>query len=800
MPLSLEQLRYIRRHGPQKSPEAIAQELKISLKRVRRALGGAQRGKPERKRPTPTVFNLGEWMSWIIAATCMIAPFLVFTGVRDFENLPKLVFIQSSALLLAFLALKSKPGSRLHPDPPKRTLILIVSLIGITMWAFLSLFWAPDIFSAQSMWMHGTACALFFFLAYGHYSRPRHVERLLDGIVCAALLISLLGIAQYLMNLDWVKQQIAPAATFNNRNMAAHFIVLALPAAVAMYLSGRNPVRVWVSSLTIALLLSFLFYTLTRAAWLGSLSVLALVAALLFRHIAIARRGLPKWSRQVHRLAAGSIALIVLGVLLHSRPTGMYWPEQAIWRMVRGLPPASERTPSFEKRNSQWEAYWKERKARRAIFKIGSKGTIRVRRRLWGNALEILKTRPLRGAGLSNFHVYYPAATTTGHPDPELRLNRSADQAHNDFIQIITELGVPALIFIFPALVVLLGSGIRLVFFGNHPLKERITALALLAGIVGILVNALFSFPFYRALPPLYFAVYSGVLMAMADGRFATQRGKAVGNRAAGGKILGPLLAEPRFRTGLWITWGLAAAIWIAVQGRHVAADHFFKREMIALTQEKNFKEVVIWGSKAVSWNPWQMEAKQFLGRAFMRTGNLEKAEQLLSDVHRALPHSTSLLFDLGECYRELKEYQQAQEHFLHALKILPRNGELNGALGRVHLAQGNMEDAFRYFEKAIEAMPENGFYLFQLGHAAQAIGRSQRAQEAFRQSLKFSGAWIPFTHKELGMLLIGSDSAKRQREGLKHLKRAMAMKPKIVNAERLKEFAAQIAAVDAGN
>ena len=123
---------------------------------------------------------------------------------------------------------------------------------------------------------------------------------------------------------------------------------------------------------------------------------------------------------------------------------------------------------------------------------------------LWKSAAEIAKDHPLAGTGWGTFAAQYPA-----YRDP--RENTTAGvYAHNDYVQLAAEGGIPALMLMLGILAGLLLQLKRSVAFKENP--HALEATGLLLGSLALFIHAGVNFIFYFA----FMNILAGLFAARA--------------------------------------------------------------------------------------------------------------------------------------------------------------------------------------------------------------------------------------------------------------------------------------------
>ena len=124
--------------------------------------------------------------------------------------------------------------------------------------------------------------------------------------------------------------------------------------------------------------------------------------------------------------------------------------------------------------------------------------SLQVRQVYWAGAVAMVKDFPMFGTGRGNFQTYFPPYGT-GVGDDGLFF---VDHAHNDYLEILVEMGPVGL------------AGILGLFVLSWiaALRARGWRFAMALGLMTIAINALTFFPLHTAGIATYFWVYAGLL------------------------------------------------------------------------------------------------------------------------------------------------------------------------------------------------------------------------------------------------------------------------------------------------
>jgi O-antigen ligase len=130
------------------------------------------------------------------------------------------------------------------------------------------------------------------------------------------------------------------------------------------------------------------------------------------------------------------------------------------------------------------------------------------RAHFWQGTLGIIKDHPALGAGLGAFPAVYPRYDTASGT---YRL----EQAHNDYLQTLSDAGAVGGLLGLAFLVALFRQGLRRM--QSHDRVRRGVALGALAGCAGALVHSFFDFTLHTTANALLFLLLAA--LATADGR-----------------------------------------------------------------------------------------------------------------------------------------------------------------------------------------------------------------------------------------------------------------------------------------
>ncbi|MBU0680170.1 MAG: O-antigen ligase family protein [Proteobacteria bacterium] len=533
---------------------------------------------------------------------------------------------------------------------------------------------------------HLLAAAAAFFLVPQLYHTTNKAKILLWAIVISGLGVALIGISQHLFDLSLIPQIAPPASTFANKNMAAHFVVLTIPAGMMLFLLERKRFT-YLLPATVAIQTTFLAYARTRASWLALFISLAL-----FILFVLAYHKKNSLLRISNRQKRG----LVLGLVLAACLVGLN-PKQVNFSGYTTVATQIADTQVYVKEPAR-----------------------QVRFALWLNTLAMARDHLVFGVGLGNFKSHYPLYHTAILKDASFSVGMQAVDSHNDILQALAELGLIGLGLFFWLTLKTLGSFISGIKECGED-QQIITACTAI-GLIAFLLITLFSFPMACSMPPFVAALYLGLLAnTSSQTKKVTFQSK---------KILG---------YGL-ITCTLFI-LTINFNYKELKADHSLS-QFITLESEKKWSDAIIIGQKMVKEQPLRHQLITYLGRAYMNTGNLSQAENSFSLALKTSPADINTMANLGAVFtREGKN--EAAEDILHkVIAIYPSHwGALNN-LGNLWMKKGEFGQAKTSFAKAINFAPNNHLLWYNKGVATMKSGSEQEAMSDFKRVLALKPGW----------------------------------------------------------
>jgi O-antigen ligase len=136
---------------------------------------------------------------------------------------------------------------------------------------------------------------------------------------------------------------------------------------------------------------------------------------------------------------------------------------------------------------------------------VGQEYELRDQSRLsiWRDAMGLIERHPLFGTGLGTFPVAYTSVQTAF-------LGQFVNHAHNDYVELASDLGLPAALVLFASFFFVLARAAR-TFRNSMRNLDRAIALGCVGSLVAILLHSLTDFNLYMPANALIFSVVLGL-------------------------------------------------------------------------------------------------------------------------------------------------------------------------------------------------------------------------------------------------------------------------------------------------
>lgn len=141
------------------------------------------------------------------------------------------------------------------------------------------------------------------------------------------------------------------------------------------------------------------------------------------------------------------------------------------------------------------------------IKETGTGKSSKVRIGIWKNTLQIAKDRPILGYGAGNHKIAIMKVETAQKKNFVV-----SDHAHNDFLEMLSELGLVGLLLYISLFASVICLGIRIILYRRTKEPYRLMALISIMLIFTYINDAMFNFPNERASVQIYLALAIAIM------------------------------------------------------------------------------------------------------------------------------------------------------------------------------------------------------------------------------------------------------------------------------------------------
>lgn len=452
-------------------------------------------------------------------------------------------------------------------------------------------------------------------LLLGLILRPseREILWLFGGLALLGLLFALVGIAQHFGWHEWAARlpRIGAGSLLYSQNFAGELVALLIAPALVFALSLKRP---WVRRLLLGvplIMLAHLVLTEGRAAWVALLVAFVLVGAVdLLRRRRLRRAGGEGEGGPNGGVALLAVPALFIALILASP----YWSSAGWWQSPL----------QFEPRDSRY------------VDELGSiradKSSGRVE--LWRDSLRLLRHESgVVGAGVEHYRLLYPkymdASRFLFHLHWKKKRFNTAKYAHNDYIQLVADIGVLGLLGVVAIGLLALWSALRALYRARSS-EARLVALALSVTTVLFAVNMLLDFP--SRIAPVVMSAWFLMGLALSRGGGAEAAVAERTHTGVGTGVGAGLLAL------LFIGGGVIG--WMALSAEYAAA-----RGEIEL-RAKRMESAEHWYRRALSREPWDERFLTKFSWLASRRGGCAAATEVMERAGRRNPYLLPVLLN----------------------------------------------------------------------------------------------------------------------------------------------------------
>jgi Tfp pilus assembly protein PilF len=186
-----------------------------------------------------------------------------------------------------------------------------------------------------------------------------------------------------------------------------------------------------------------------------------------------------------------------------------------------------------------------------------------------------------------------------------------------------------------------------------------------------------------------------------------------------------------------------------------VTADNFRAHGNLGYTllQEERWGEAALQFEEAARIHPIERGVLAYLGLCYLRTGELDRAEEPLRRAVGFEPENALAYSCLGELDLRRGDSERAARRFQRALEIDALRTVDRVSLGLAYLNLGRSEAGRASFEEALAGDPDHPLSHHGMGELERTLGNWTAAREHYERALELD-PWLAATHLSLALVL----------------------------------------------
>ena len=624
--------------------------------------------KTKRALPAQAIPN---YYRWLLMVAVIGTPFFALYG-QWFGYLPELHMMSWLAVISLILS-----GIFLCLFSPRITSIdsaLWLPFGLFVAWLSLSAFWAINFYEWLFEWLQWSSVAILGWLLGQSLREQSHFIQLLQLLYGACVLTAVIGIGQHWGLIEWIQQGAPPAGTFFNRNIANQFIVFSFPAGLALFLysqllQGSKKQFEWLYGLTLSVVGAYVFYSGTRAAALSLLiQFFGFLLWLLWDWKQSKIKHRPSMLQVGQRKKVVFAAMLLWLLLIHIGPSGI--KIDAIHAYIYSVE-LSDNTEYGE------------------VKAINNFTRDSGRTPLWLNTLVMAKEHAILGVGLGNWPVVYPLYHQAWLDDSKFSMVSSPTNTHNDFLQYMVELGVIGM----GLLLWLLWRYVHIcvnVITQDNPSTSGFIALAALLSLLGLVVDANFSFPLQMPMPKVVLIIWLVAVSYLFAGK---KKPIATRSLAMLGPVFGVLLLVGSLFMYQWQQRWYQAE----VANRKATADKRYER----------FETMHANALESSRLNPLRKRLLHFVAMGYELQNDPKQALQAYQQQLNDYPYLLYALYQSMHQYLKIGEYAKAKQMLERYIVVRPTDAIIYKSLAVIEMNYlQQLDQAIPNFRKALELDP----------------------------------------------------------------------------------------------
>lgn len=622
--------------------------------------------------------------------------FSLFLKNANVFELNKIVLFKVLVLLLLFFTLikiitnfkGKRPGFLFFSVYTKYLIIPLLFLLSFTVATFFSIDSGTSyygLYERQQGLNSYIYYLLFFILLLINIRTKVQIDRIIIAAFLSSFLVCVYGLVQAagFDPLNWTEPtSFRITSTFGQPNFLASYLLLVMPLGIYLFFISKKFLVKFLISLALFFQLLCLFFTYSRAGWLGLIVGLIFLGLIYLWDLFKSK----KWSKTSlkYLFALGLLVIAVFIFLLSSNQLFKFRIKSLV--DLKG-------------------------------------GGVASRINYWQASIDAIKKRPIFGYGPETqgeiFVKYYNKDWAIYN-----KVNSYPNRAHNLFLDVLLTSGIIGLI----AYLALLSLFFKLIIDNIKKNNHRLLSLAIFVSLVSYLVSLMFGFSVVTT--DIYFWLYLAIIILLHSKLNIPKPGqkkemtsiKDGQNRSYLFKLLAFIFI---------LILGVATFTLVNKEIKRLIADHYFRELQIAWVNYEYFKGYVLYGyikDQNIRDNYYDKYFSEMLANKlddFSEEVLIRPGKEILNKMVKNInTNNYQDVFTKAKIYTALASeetpefYSQAEDNFNNNIIISPKLPKSYLGLAKMHYQKKDYEKAIINYKIALETLPDlNNQYLNEYQH-----------------------------------------------------------------------------------
>lgn len=530
----------------------------------------------------------------------------------------------------------------------------------------------------------------FLFIYYGNNIKLKTISLILSIVV---IIVSIYGLLQFFHIISspldlWGRSN--PASTMGLSNFTTDYLVMILPLILTAFLLYKeNQFSKFLIYISILLTIIYIVIGKNRAGWLALLFSISFYVILINRYKLHSEISNSSKRIILFTILVGIVAAVFV-IAFTNFGTNLYLRVQSIFN-----------------KNYSSNAF---------------------RLLVWESTIKGVKDNPLMGVGIGNYPINIPLYEVNFLKTIDWKELRYLNNAHNEYLQIMFELGIIGFIAFIWFLIEIFVTGIKSIVESEQNVN-KVWNIALLAGIVSSLISAFFTFNLENPASATMFWAFAGLIVGKRQYKYFQDEYGFISALKKMSKFKWRWKYDFSFDTSNNITlttfFAIVFVIGIIILGSLTSFSHKQALSNIYNTQAETYLDLKM-PKKALdiinkAYNLSSHDYMILYTRARAEAGNLDLTDAIV-DAKKVISLAPYFAYGhklLGFLYYNKDNFAGAINEFNTSIRLLPLSVlEIGPYLLSSYLSTDDIDKAISLGLSFLKNQPKSEVYNFLLGTA----------------------------------------------------------------------------------